>query len=203
MTAVERATEVQREEEKKSRQLETELAAHQEKLTHYEDQILKVKTNEQLWALQKEVDFTKNKISESETQIIESMESLDAAAQRLVEAKKERKRLSIENKQRIAELQNNLEKMQEQHVEMLKSQEQIKQEIPKEYFALFNRIQAAKGGVGVAVAADGSCQACYFRIRPQVYLDIKHSKGIYQCDNCGRILVHEEEPPMENPAQLA
>jgi len=200
---VERATEEQREEQKKNHQLESELAALQDKLSHYEDQILKVKTNEQLWALQKEVDFSKNKISEAETQIIESMELLDSAAERLAEALKERERLNIENKQKISELEKNLEKMQEQLEHVSRGQDQLKQDIPEEYIGLFNQLKKAKGGIVVAEAVDGTCQACNYRIRPQVYLDIKHSKGIYQCDNCRRVLFFEEEPPLENPAQQA
>jgi predicted nucleic acid-binding Zn-ribbon protein len=201
--AVEKAQEEQREEEKRHRQLEGELGALQDKLSHYEDQILKVKTNEQLWALQKEVEFSKNKISEAETGIIESLERLDDVAGRLAEAKKERERLMSENKAGISELQNNLIKMQERLVEVTEGKDRLRSEIPAEYLAIFDRLQGARGGLAVASALDGTCQACHFRIRPQVFLDMRYSKGIFQCDNCKRILYYEEEPPLENPAQLA
>jgi predicted nucleic acid-binding Zn-ribbon protein len=201
--AVEKAEEEQRAEEVRSRQLESELSGLQDKLSHYDDQMLKVKTNEQLWALQKEVEFAKNKISEAETKILESMERLDAVASRLAAATKERERLLADNKAAISELQRKLAKMQEELELVTKGQGEVRPQIPREYISIFDRLQTAKGSLAVAAAVDGSCKACNFRIRPQVYLDMRYHNGIFQCDNCNRILYYEEEPRLQNPAQLA
>lgn len=201
--AVERAQEALRAEEKANHQLEQELGAMQDKLDHSNEQMLKVKTNEQLWALQKEVTFAKDKISDIETRIIESMERLDAARGTLEEAERERERLSEENRKEISERERRLVEMESELEEVTRAQQVLHQDIPEQHQKIFYRVQAAKGGIAVAEARDGVCQACNVRIRPQIFMEIRHFEGIYQCDNCGRILIYDEEPPLENPSQIA
>ena len=190
-------------EKKRGLQLEADLAAAQNQLAHYNEQIFKVKTNEQLWALQKEINFTKNKISDLETQMIESMEALDQNIQDLEEAKDLLNRLSSDNKRRISELEQQRGKMQEELTRITEGQEELRDRIPLEYLELYDRILESKGDAAIAIARDETCQACYVRIRPQTYLLIRHGKGILQCDNCRRILYYQEEPPLENPAQIS
>ena len=201
--AVERAEEHLRTEEKANHQLEHELAAMQDKLDHSNDQMLKVKTNEQLWALQKEVTFAKEKISDIETRLIESMERLDSARVALDEAQRERERLNEENRKEIAEREKRLVKMKAELAEVTGAQEALHKDIPEQHQRVFYRVQEAKGGIAVAEARDGICQGCNVRIRPQIFMEIRHFEGIYQCDNCGRILIYDEEPPLENPSQIA
>ena len=201
--AVERAQEALRTEEKANHQLEQELGAMQDKLDHSNEQMLKVKTNEQLWALQKEVTFAKDKISDIETRIIESMERLDDARGTLEEAERERERLSEENRKEISERERRLVEMESELEEVTRAQQVLHQDIPEQHQKIFYRVQEAKGGIAVAEARDGVCQACNVRIRPQIFMEIRHFEGIYQCDNCGRILIYDEEPPLENPSQIA
>ena len=201
--AVERAQEALRAEEKANHQLEQELGAMQDKLDHSNEQMLKVKTNEQLWALQKEVTFAKDKISDIETRIIESMERLDDARGTLEEAERERERLSEENRKEISERERRLVEMESELEEVTRAQQVLHQDIPEQHQKIFYRVQEAKGGIAVAEARDGVCQACNVRIRPQIFMEIRHFEGIYQCDNCGRILIYDEEPPLENPSQIA
>ena len=202
-TAVRAAEEALQEEKKRNSRLEGELADAQGRLSHFNEQILMVKTNEQLWALQKEIDFAKDKISNLETLIIESMEQLDAGQARLAEAQEAFERGKAENETQIGELQQRLEKMQKELERKRDGQVEIRAEIPQRYLNLFERIQRAKGGLAVAAARDETCQVCNVRILPQVYLQVRHRHGIFQCDNCRRILCYEEEPPLENPAELS
>ena len=203
--AVRAADEAQQEETKRNARLESELADAQGRLSHSNEQILMVKTNEQLWALQKEIEFAKDKISNLETLIIESMEQLDAGRARLAEAKSACEQGKAENETRIGELRRRLEKMQKELERKRDGQGKIRGEIPQRYLEIFERIQHAKGGGGVAVAVarDETCQVCNVRILPQVYMQVRHRHGVFQCDNCRRILYYEEEPPLENPAELS
>ena len=201
--AVLRAEDALKEEQKRSKQLELELESAQQKLSHYNEQILKVKTNEQLWALQKEIEFSNKKISDLETQSIESMELMDKLQEELDRARKEAVRIEEENNKNIESGWTRLEQMKADLEGTKENLEQTQREIPSSYVELFERIQQAKGGQAVAVARDGICQACYFRIRPQIYIDVRNAKGIFQCENCRRILFYEEEPPLENPAEIS
>lgn len=191
------------EEKNRSLKLEADLASAQSNLSHYEEQVFKVKTNEQLWAVQKEIKFTQDKISDLETQIIESMEALDSGNRELEEATKLLERLTAENTKKVEELQQQCEEMKAEYQRMTEGQEGLRNQIPDEHLEQFDRILKSKGDVAIAIARDETCQACHVRIRPQTYMLVKNRKGIFLCDNCSRILYYEEEPPLENPALIS
>jgi predicted nucleic acid-binding Zn-ribbon protein len=201
--ALKRAEEELQAEKKNNLRLEGELSATQTKLSHYEEQIFKVKTNEQLWALQKEIEFTKNKVSDLETMLIESMEALDKAANEVEEGKTNLSRLTEENTKKIAELQRRSEEMMEEQLRIAEGQTALRQRIPREQLELYDRIITAKGDVAIALARDETCQVCHVRVLPQTFILVRHHKGIFQCENCRRILYYEEEPALENPAELS
>ena len=193
-TAVARAEERLKEETLNSSRLEGELKDTQEAHSDKQVQTLSVKTNEQLWAIQKEIKFLEDKISDTEMKIIESMEALDTRSSELEDAKKRFAVHSSENQQRIGELRKNLEQMEKDIVEEKAVYEEITPQIPNKYTRLLARIQASKSdGVAMSEVQDGTCVACHFRVRPQVFLEIRTGQAIHQCTNCSRILYYVRE----------
>jgi predicted nucleic acid-binding Zn-ribbon protein len=54
-------------------------------------------------------------------------------------------------------------------------------------------------GSAVAEAKDEMCLVCHVKLRPQMYMDLKHNAEIVQCPACNRILYFE--PPVPVAAQ--
>ena len=74
----------------------------------------------------------------------------------------------------------------------------LRKELPRPYAALFDRIYGRYGGQALAAVRvmDRTgrgpivyhCEACNFRVRPQVVVEIKDRGSLVQCDSCKRIL---------------
>lgn len=193
-SAVQQAESTLQEENLKNTRLDGELKSLQENLSGKQVQTLEVKTNEQLWAIQKEIKYIEEKISENEMEIIQTMEDIDTREEELTEAKQRFDSQSSENKKKISEMQKELETMQKELEDVTIVLDEVSAEIPQEHARLLNRIQTAKSdGIAMAEAKDETCLACNFRIRPQIYVEIKLGQGIYQCNNCSRILYYKGE----------
>lgn len=61
--------------------------------------------------------------------------------------------------------------------------------VDRELLALYDRIRAAKNGVGVAAMIDGVCQGCHMRLPAQEAERVRNATGIIRCDECQRLLV--------------
>ncbi|HSD26915.1 MAG TPA: C4-type zinc ribbon domain-containing protein, partial [Vicinamibacteria bacterium] len=66
--------------------------------------------------------------------------------------------------------------------------------IPEEALALYARV-AKQRGTGMAEALEGMCQACHVRMRLQIWVEVKKSDQLLQCESCSRILYYEPPPP--------
>lgn len=188
--AVIHAEEALKEEKLRHARLEGDLKSQQEQLSNKNTQTLAVKTNEQLWAIQKEIAFIREKMSEIEIKIIESLEALDECESGVKDAKAALASHSEENKRAIAELEKELASTQGQIVGAREKYAAVHSQIPPRYASMLERIGGMKGGMAMAEAVDGVCLACNVRIRPQAYLEVKLGKAIHQCANCSRILYY-------------
>lgn len=59
--------------------------------------------------------------------------------------------------------------------------------IEKRILAQYDRVRAAKLGVGVAPAVGGRCGGCNMVIAPQLYNELHKDNAIHQCPSCHRI----------------
>lgn len=191
--AVAQAEEALKQEKLRHAKLEGDLKSQQDQLSNKNTQTLAVKTNEQLWAIQKEITFIREKMSEIEIQIIETLEALDAREQDVKNAKSALASRSEENKRAIGDLEKELDDTRGRIDGARAHYAEIHARIPPRYAEMLERIGAMKGGIAMAEAADGSCAACNVRIRPQVFMEIKLGKVIHQCSNCSRILYYRGE----------
>ena len=60
--------------------------------------------------------------------------------------------------------------------------------VAAELRARYERVKARRHGVAIGEAVEGTCQACNFRLRPQLWLEVLNMETPVQCDNCQRIL---------------
>lgn len=182
------AEEALKEEKLKGARLDGELKSKQEQLSAKHQQTLVVKTNEQLWAIQKEITFIEENISAIEMGIIQSMEDIDTLNEKLKVAKTTMAAAKADNDKEIARLQSLLKKMEEEIVGEQKTFDELSTLIPTQYATLLKKIQDKLKSSAMAEVKDGTCEACHVRIRPQMSLEIRMGKQIHQCPNCARIL---------------
>lgn len=78
--------------------------------------------------------------------------------------------------------------------EKARQRDGIKAGLRPEILRKYENIRAKRGGVGLALIQDETCQGCHINIPPQVYIELrKGSEEIYTCPHCHRILYVENQ----------
>jgi predicted nucleic acid-binding Zn-ribbon protein len=185
------------ENQKSRRRREGEIAALRDKISHFKDQSLQVKTNEQYKALLHEVEYHESQIRQIEDQILGEMIESENLDKRVREAEA---RLAVERKRAGEEIAVAEQRRREddQKLEQLRSVRQgIVSQITLEVYETYERISKGRKGVAVVVALDETCGGCHVHMRPQVYSEVMTNEQLHTCESCGRIL-YFVPPPVSN-----
>jgi len=170
------------------RQLEAEVEALRGKLSHYQDQLMQVKTNVEYQAMLHEIQFTRDRIESKEDEILDQMMDVDEKEQALRDADGEfgKKKAEIE-KQKTA-LEEFLQCSESELKALEEEVGQVKGMISQEHLARYARIASVRNGVAIVPVVGGTCQGCHVRLRPQLLAEVKLNRQVRLCENCSRIL---------------
>ena len=182
------------------RSIDKDLAAAQQRVEKYKEQIMAVKTNEQLHAMQHQMKAVGDEVGQHEERILASMMEADEitanikkaeAALKAAQAKVAAERAAIENevaahKATIAETTDARQKL----ITALDN---------KNVVDTFQRIAKVRG-TALARAEGERCTVCQVRLRPAVFTEVRKNDSIVQCDSCNRILYFV---PAKAPAAAA
>ncbi len=183
------ATEAEREESLKTHRLrEGELQDVEGKIDKYREQEMLVRTNTQLWAVQAEINQALKASGRIETKILEEMEradQLESEIGRRTEELGEAERITRDEIEQIDQRQAELEI---DRTRLTSEVDDLRSTVDTELRARYERVKARRHGVAIGEAVEGTCQACNFRLRPQLWLEVLNMETPVQCDNCQRIL---------------
>jgi len=179
--------------QKERRRLEGEIQMLEQKISKLKDQTFEVKTNEQYWALQHEIEYCQGKIREFEDRVLELMLESETLEQNVERARRalEQERLEVERRKREAQ-----EKAERDRQELERARQQraeIVRQLNPDLYRLYERVSKRYNGFAVARGIDGQCSACHIVMRPQFYQDLRKAEQIMICESCGRLLYYAEE----------
>jgi predicted nucleic acid-binding Zn-ribbon protein len=171
--------------------LEGEIQLLDQKTTKEEARLLsgKVSNPKELGALQAEVAMLAKKRAVLEDELLEVLVQQDDAQATKASLEEERAKTSLEQEQlagSVAGILTDIDAELEQHTEARSS---IAAEIPSDLLDLYEKIRAAKGGVGAAALEGGTCQGCHTKLPAVEAQQMRAEGGLHRCDNCRRILV--------------
>jgi uncharacterized protein len=171
---------------------EKEIESIQAEGVKLERQLLDVKTNKEYTAMLHEIELTKSRRSDRETQVLESYEREEALAAMVSAAER---RVAAETAALKAG-QETLEKErattdQELH-SVTQDREAVTPQIPAPLLSRYDRVARSRDGVGVAEVRKGACAACFRALTPQALQEVRRNDAIQACESCGRILIWVE-----------
>jgi hypothetical protein len=182
--------------------LETELAETRARAEHAERALMAATNEKEYTAAIRETDAARKHISLLETQVLEQMESHDAAEARMGELEPQVATLRAERDQKVAAFDLEVAAQREELERCRRERERLLAELPKELSHKYDYIsKRIRGGVAVAEARNNSCTACFMALRPQVMTQVRRGDEIITCDNCTRILFYA--PAAEQQKQQA
>jgi predicted nucleic acid-binding Zn-ribbon protein len=199
-----RALETRRDEAKHTRaRLENDVVEQRGKVERAERNLMSSKKQDEYTAAIREADAARKQISTLETQILETLETLEQAEAALNERAGEIATLNSDRETRLKTFDVETQSQTQQLAKAKTEREQVAAELPKALSVLYNRISTKiRDGVAVAEARNRSCTACFIALRPQVMAEVRRGEEVITCDNCGRILywVPADSVPADKPA---
>ncbi len=174
---------------KKQRDLEGDIKEFVEKEKKYSSQLADIKTNKEYKAINSEIVYVKEKISELESQQLELMDQEGEIKERIAIARKELDDAEAAKREREGELRNKIESLDEEIEKTRAQRNAIAASLPTQIIKQYGNMIRLKNNMAVATSKDGSCSACGVVLRPQIRIELQLFKRIIPCENCGRILV--------------
>ena len=170
------------------RSIDNDLTAAQQRVEKYKEQIMSVKTNEQLHAMQHQMKSVADEVGQHEERVLVNMMDADEinanikkaeAALKAAQAKVSSERAAIEND--VTQQQAALATCNTERAKVVAAMDN------KGAVETFQRIAKVRG-TAVARAEGERCTVCQVRLRPAVFAEVRKNDQLVQCDSCNRIL---------------
>jgi uncharacterized protein len=184
--------------QKARRQLEGELQDLETKRSRYKGQLMDVKTNKEYTAMLHEIESVEREIRGREDLVLGEMEKAETLAADLKAEEGAFKEVEGRHRDEGRALDGRAETLTGELTRLAAERDGVALTVPQDLRELFHRVAKLRGAA-VAVASDGMCQLCHMKLRPQMYLDLKHNDEIVQCPACSRILFYEPPVPVVAP----
>ena len=184
------ATETEKAElAKQQRALESDIKQHHEQIKKYGAQLSEIKTNKEYKALNSEITFLKEKISELESQELELMDAENAIKARIETDRKELDSAEALKRDKEGELRAQIDGLESEIETLRGARTELAHTLPANLVRQYGNMIKNKKNSAVVYIENGSCGGCGFVIRPQIRIELQQRKKINFCESCGRILI--------------
>ncbi len=174
------------------RTMEMDLQVAEEKVSKFKDHVLDVKTNEELWALQKQIDTAQEEASALEEQIIAQMVRGDEVEARIGARRTELAEVTARVDKGRAAADSQEADLVKTRTEVETAITDLRELLPADLLHRYDDIKNIRAGVAVGEVVDEICQGCHVKVRPQLYVETLDLKEIHECENCRRIMFIRE-----------
>jgi len=185
--------------QKKRRELETEVKDIKVQIGKYKRQLNEVKTNKEYTSLLKEIEEAQHRVDMLEEAIIAEMLAADDVEEE-IKAATHRQGQDEEslNKEKLV-LDEKMKETETKFAAVSKEREALLPRIPREQLLLYESLHQKKGGAALSPVTGDFCAMCHIRVRPQMLNEIRDKAKVILCENCGRILYWTTKPEPVKP----
>ena len=165
----------------------------QEMMAKSRERMRKIKTNKEYDALTTQITHIKEKISENEEALIQTMEQIDVAGEGQKETGEKCDEMKKTHLTHLGGLRKELDSIEDKIKSRQEERQNVASHVSRRVISIYDRVRRGKKGAAVVMMKKRSCGGCFKQIPPQRIQEIKRGDRIYTCDNCGRLLVWSEE----------
>ncbi len=178
---------------KRRRELEQEIQAAEANVVRYENQKIKVKTNEEYQALNLQIAHEKEKKSGLEDQVLETFDEEEGAADRKKKMKAELAQVTEAVAAKEKDLTARSEEDRTRLAELRRQREELVPSVRPQLLSRYEAVRARKGGTAVVSIIRGACGGCFTQQPPQKVNEVRKEDALHTCEFCGRFLVWNVE----------
>ena len=186
------------EAQKQRRQKEAEVEDYKGKRSKYKGQLMEVKTNKEYTAMLHEIETVERQIREREDEILAEMEKAETLQGELKREEAAFKEVETRQRTETRALDEQAKMLGTDQARLQAERDAIAKTVSEDALELFGRVSRLRG-TGLAEARDEMCLACHVKLRPQMYMDLRHNETLVQCPSCNRILYYEPPAPVVAP----
>ena len=179
---------------KDRKKLELEVQDFEAKRSKYKGQLGEVKTNKEYSALLHEIENVDREIRAREDHILDAMEKMEGGLSKVKAEESAFKIVEATRRDEVKVIDAEIQAAQGKRSEAAALREKKVGALRGELLSEYSRILKARG-TALAEAKDGACCMCHVKLRPQVYVDVKHNDRIITCSSCSRIMYFNAPPP--------
>jgi uncharacterized protein len=177
------------------RSIDNDLLSAQQRLDKYKDQLMAVKTNEQLHAMQHQIKAVEEEVGQHEERVLVNMMKSDEINATIKKAEAALKAAQAKVAAERGAIESEAKTHQATVAECAIAREKLVASMDnKGAIDTFQRIAKVRG-TAVARAADERCTICQVRLRPAVFSEVRKGESLVQCDSCNRILYYIPAAP--------
>ncbi len=149
----------------------------------------------QLQAIQHETQSLDRRISDLEDAELEVMERLEQAQAHLARLTAELERLDAQQGEQTGARDRATAEAAEQLADSSAERRMLADQVPTDLRALYDKLRAHLGGVGVGALQHGRCGGCQLDVGAAELARVAHSPSdeVLRCEECSRILVRTAE----------
>ena len=137
----------------------------------------------------RETDALQKQIAAFEAQVIEKMTGVEEVEKELEGRAEEINTLDAKREAELKTFDDELAAHRAELDEELKRRNDVFVTLPTQLASVYNRLaQRSRDGIAVAEVVNGSCNACFMSLRPQMQVEVKRGDQIITCESCSRIL---------------
>ena len=179
------------ENQKNRRLIEEELTAERDTLLKKEKRLLETKTNKEYTAVQHEIEMSRMRIDNLETEDLQLMTESDQLLPQRDELREKYEATRKTNNSLLEELQDKYNSHESDIAKLERKRDEILTNVNNRGLVVYKRLRKGKSGLAVAKVDHNklSCMGCFKQLPPQKALEVRRADKLMFCENCGRILV--------------
>jgi predicted nucleic acid-binding Zn-ribbon protein len=181
------------------RSIDKDLTAAQERQNKYKEQIMAVKTNEQLHAMQHQIKSVGDEVGQHEERVLVNMMAADEINANIKKAEAALKAAQAKVAAERSAIESEAKTHQVTVTECAAARDKVIASMDnKGAVETFQRIAKVRG-TAIARAEGERCTICQVRLRPAVFAEVRRNESLVQCDSCNRILYFIPPAPPKAP----
>ena len=187
--------------DKSARQTHAAIDLNQERLTRSGGKLEQVHNSQEFQAVNKEIEQLKKlngSLAEQEKKAISDIETLTLEIAEMEEVLQK----ALSERQTHAEEVSGQDNQLNSDIGSLVSERtQFCSEVDKKMVAQYNRVRAARNGIGIVPAFGGRCRGCNMMVPPQMFNELQKGTIAHSCPSCNRLLFLPEVSPEDATQQ--
>ena len=169
--------------------LEKQIAENKTYLERADRNLKHAQNSKEYETAMRETDALQKQISAFETQVVETMELLEAVEKELEERAEEINTLDSKRAAALKEFDKTIAVDKAEFDKETGHRKTAFATLPARLAGVYDRLaQRSRDGIAVAEVVNGACSACFIHLRPQVQVNVKKGDEIIVCENCSRIM---------------